>query len=35
MFSRNMILKANENPQASVEELVEAVTFEMEKSEKN
>ena len=35
MFSRNMILKANENPQASVKELVKAVTSEMEQTERN
>ena len=34
-FSRNLILKANENPQASVEELVEAVASEMERAERN
>ncbi len=32
---RMFAIKANENPQASVEELVEAVTSEMEKSERN
>ena len=35
MFAHNLILKASENPDASVEELVEAVTSEMEKSGKN
>jgi hypothetical protein len=35
MFSRNLILKANENPQSSVEELVKAVTSEMEKADRN
>ncbi len=35
MFSCSMILKANENPQASVEELVKAVTSEMEQAERN
>ena len=35
MFSRNLILKANENPQSSVEDLVKAVTSEMEKADRN
>ena len=35
MFSRNLVLKANENPQASVEELVEVVTSEMGQNERN
>ena len=35
MFSRNLILKANENPQSSVEELVKAVTSEMDKADRN
>ena len=35
MFAHNLILKANENPDASVEELVEVVTSEMEDSGKN
>ena len=35
MFAHNLILKASENPDASVEELVEAVTSEMEESGKN
>lgn len=35
MFSHSMIVKANENPDASVEELVAAVTSEMEESGRN
>ena len=35
MFSRDLILKSNENPQASVEELVKAVASEMEMAERN
>ena len=35
MFSHSIILKASENPDASVEELVEAVTSEMEQAGRN
>ena len=35
MFSHSMVLKANENPNASVEELVDAVTAEMEQVGRN
>ncbi len=34
MFASAMILKSNQNPEASVEELVEAVTLEMQEAEK-
>lgn len=34
-FARSMIVKANESPDASVEELVAEVTFEMERAERN
>ena len=32
-FAHSMILKANQNPEASIEELVKAVTSEMEEAE--
>ncbi len=35
IFSQSLILKANENPDASVEELVAAVTSEMEQAGRN
>ena len=33
-FARNVILKSNQNPEASVEELVETVASEMEEAER-
>ena len=34
MFAHNIILKSSQNPEASVEDLVEAVASEMEDAEK-